>query len=364
MTIHALLVLDRARLRAEHAQFGRLAVALTANGCRVSTVVPDPPFGDDHPADRPIGLEAPTRYPEHVARWLRTNRQQELCEHFERSTPDLVWSAGIEGWPIAAGLAADLKRPLVIQIDGHLEARRLRKFAKRHDIAGIIAPTEPLAAFVRKSMPKSDVALIPTGIASSEREMALRTKADGGPLSMAILGTSQGSGHYRALFEALRAVRDVGPGSRFVLELPPERGQRVWQQLRRFELTDLTTTVSDPVRVQRLLAACDLILRPVPEHRVRPIVLEAMGKGTPVVTVEEPWLDYLGPEQGATLVSQPTNTQWEDALRQLILSPELRQVNGTRARETVINHHRSSTRAEAVEALFIQIVGEDPLPIG
>ena len=30
-------------------------------------------------------------------------------------------------------------------------------------------------------------------------------------------------------------MRDVGPGSRFVLELPPERGQRVWQQLRRFE---------------------------------------------------------------------------------------------------------------------------------
>ena len=211
---------------------------------------------------------------------------------------------------------------------------------------------------------KSDVALIPTGIASSQREIGLRTRREGGPLSMAILGASQGNGHYRALFEALRTVREIGPGARFVLELGSDSGQRVWQQLRRFELTDLTTTVSDPVRVQRLLAACDLILRPVPEHRVRPIVLEAMGKGTPVVTVEEPWLDYLGPEQGATVVSQPTSQQWEDALRQLMLSPELRQVNGTRARETVINHHRSSSRAEAVEALFVEIVGEDPLPIG
>ena len=112
MSLDALLVLDRPRLRSEHAQFGRLAVALTSSGCRVSTVVPDPPFGDDHPADRPIGLETPVRYPEHVARWLRTNRLNELCEKFDRAAPDLVWSAGMRAWTIAAGLATELKRPI------------------------------------------------------------------------------------------------------------------------------------------------------------------------------------------------------------------------------------------------------------
>ena len=47
-----------------------------------------------------------------------------------------------------------------------------------------------------------------------------------------------------------------------------------------------------------------------------------------------------------------------------MLSPELRRVNGTRAREAIINDHRSSSRAEAIEQLFVRIVGEDPLPIG
>ena len=270
----------------------------------------------------------------------------------------------MRAWTIAAGLATELKRPLVVQIDGHHEARRLRKFARRQDVAAIITPTEPLALAVRKWLPGREVALIPPGIAGVERESALRDRAEGGPLSLAILGAAAAPAFHRALFEALRAIREVGPGARFVIELPERGGHRVWQQLRRFELGDLATSVSDPVRVQRLLAASDLILRPAPEHRVRPIVLEAMGKGAPVVTVEEPWLDYLGPEQGATVLTQPSAKAWEEALRQLMLSPELRRANGTRAREAIINDHRSSSRAEAIGELFVRLVGEDPLPLG
>ena len=109
---------------------------------------------------------------------------------------------------------------LVIQIDGYHEARRLRKFARRNDVAAIITPTEwhPRGAEVD---PGREVAVLPPGIAGVEREGALRTRGEGNPLSLAILGSAHGLAYYRALFEALRAIREVGP-ERFVIELPEQ----------------------------------------------------------------------------------------------------------------------------------------------
>ncbi|MCH2144723.1 MAG: hypothetical protein MK082_06195 [Phycisphaerales bacterium] len=361
MPLHALLVLDRERLRTEHAQFGRLVVALTANGCRVTVVRPDPPFGDDHPADRPIGLEQSVSYPEACAPWLRRTRLQELLEHFDRDAPDLVWAAGQKAWPIATGLAAGLERPIVVQVDGHQEARGVRRVARALPIAGLIAPTRPLADILERQHPKAELELVAPGIAITEREESLRRRDEDGPLAMTILGSSEGKGHYRALFEALSNLRDTGPGARFVLELRPGANQRIWRQVRRFDLADLTTVVSEPVRMQRLLAATDLVLRPVPEHRVRPIILEAMAMGTSVVSVQEPWLDYLGPNQGTTLLPRPSTSSWEEALTPLMLDSELRAANGTRAREAMVKGHRSSERAQAIESLFTRVVGEDPI---
>jgi glycosyltransferase involved in cell wall biosynthesis len=363
MAMHAILALDRERLRTEHAQFGRLVVALTANGCRITTLLFGEPFGNDHPADRPIGLGRVIHYPENIAPWLRAARFQELFEQFDRDPPDLFWAAGIGSWAITARLARELKRPLVVQIDGQLEMKRAKRLGRLIQVAGFIASTEPFARQLARDFPKSELELVPPGIAIREREVTLKRRSEDGPLALSILGNSKGRGHYRALFEALSNLREVGPGARFAIELPDDADQRIWRQLRRSDLTDLTTAISEPVRMQRLLAASDLILRPVPEHRVRPIILEAMARGAPVVTVPEPWLDYLGPDQGSTLVERPTSQNWEEALRPLLLSPELRTTNGTLAREWVITRHRSSDRAQAVESLFTRVVGEESLPL-
>lgn len=363
MALHALLALDRERLRTEHAQFGRLVVALTANGCRVTTLVFGEPFGNDHPADRPMGLGPVIRYPERLAPWLRGSKLQEVTELFERDAPDLVWCAGRGSWSIAARLARNLQRPLVAQIDGQLEAKRARRLARILPISGFLSPTGPITRQLRREFPTSELEEVPPGIATSPREVDLKRRDETGPLGLTVLGTGGGRAHHRALFEALAGLREVGPGLRLVVELPARGDQRIWQLLRRYELGDLATCVEEPVRMQRLIAASDLIVRPVPENRVRPIVLEAMAKGAPVVTVPEPWLDYLGEDQGATLVERPTSRQWDEALRPYLLSPELRQSRGTLAREWVITRHRSSDRAQAVETLFEKVVGEDAIPI-
>ena len=84
MSLHALLLVDREHLRHQYAQLGRLSVALTTSGCTVQAVTPSPPFGDDHPADRPIGIGTPIQMPDHVAPWLRQARIDRLRDPIDR----------------------------------------------------------------------------------------------------------------------------------------------------------------------------------------------------------------------------------------------------------------------------------------
>ena len=363
MALTALLILDRTRLRSQYAQLGRLAVALTANGCRINTLVPDPPFGDNHPADKPIGLSESTRYEEQVAPWLRSVQIEELKKTLERDPPDLLWAAGRRTWRLATALAQALERPLVPHLAGYEEARHLRRVGRNAPIAGVIAPTRQLEELVSKERTDCDIQLVVPGIAISEQDELLRQRNEDGPISIAILGSGRSPRPYRALFEGLASLRDRGQGFRLALELPADNDQRIWRQLRRFEFTELTTAIDDPARMPKLIAASDLIIRPVAEHRVRPIVLQAMAEGTPVATVAEPWLDYLSPKQGATVIEPPNSSGWAAALEPLLLDDAERTRLGRLARQAVINDHRSSDRADAVMALFERIVGVDPIPL-
>ena len=99
------------------------------------------------------------------------------------------------------------------------------------------------------------------------------------------------------------------------------------------------------------------------EHRIRPIVLEAMAEGTPVVTMPERWLDHLEEAEGATIVKKPTTALWVEALDRVLGDEDYRIQQGNRARNTVATHNRSSERASAVLSLFENIVGKEPLSI-
>ena len=130
MSLGALLLVDRERLRDEYAQLGRLAVALTINGCSLRVATPGPPFGDDHPADGPIGLDEPIRYPDRVAPWLRQSRSETLLEQLDRRSIDLLWCAGHRSWRLASSLSVMLERPMVIDVDGHVNVPRQRAVSR------------------------------------------------------------------------------------------------------------------------------------------------------------------------------------------------------------------------------------------
>ena len=365
MSLHALLLIDREHLRHQYAQLGRLSVALTTSGCTVQAVTPSPPFGDDHPADGPIGLGAPIHYPDQVAPWLRQSRIERLREQLERQPIDLIWALGRGTWSIAAALSQRIERPIIVEVDGYAEANSLRRQRKmRSQVAGVITPSAPLRELLSRSYVRSEVASILPGIAIGKLDRKLRRDPEGdGPLGLSILGTGRSRNNDRPVLEALARLREQGRDFRCVMELSGPGASTTWKLVQKLQLTDLCTVIQEPSRVARLLAAGDVLVRASVEHRIRPIVLEAMAEGTPVVTMPERWLDHLDEAEGATIVKKPTTSLWVEALDRLLGDEDYRTLQGDRARNTVATHNRSSERASAMLALFESIVGKEPLPI-
>lgn len=363
MPLTAMMILDRNRLRAEHAQLGRLAVALTSSGCNINSLLPDPPFGDQHPADKSIGLGEALRYEERVAPWLKNARLIQICKSLELDVPDLLWVAGRDAWQLASGIARNIERPMVIQLDGYQEARRLRRIPKSTPLAGVIAPSRRLTDLVANERPGCEVQYVPPAIAIGSNDTNLAARDAGGPLSIAIIGDGHSKKAYRALFEALAELKRTGEGFQCALELDTTGDQRIWNLVQRMDLTSVTTVIGDPARMPRLVAASDILIRPTVEDRVRPIILEAMAQGTPVVSVPEPWFDDLGEDQGVTINADTAAGGWRGVLEPLFLDASERTRLGGLARTYVTEHHRSSDQAEEIKALFNRIVGVEAIPL-
>lgn len=362
--MNVLLIVDRTHLMNECLQLRRLAVALTASGCTVKTLLPESIEEDDHPAGRPIGIGAPLRYKEKIARWLATEQVETLCEKMERMGIDLIWTIGHEAWNMAGMISKKLERPIVLQIDGLDEAKQVRKFRRKFETAGVIVPSESLREFVSRKNPKNEVRMIPRGVAAGKRDREMIPKTtENTSISIAILGCGRSKAADKACLDALSILRRKNYDIHCVLEIPDHDRVNTWNLIRKNQLIDIVTTIGESSRFTKLIAACDLMIRASIEDRVHPIVLEAMAENTPIITRQEYWLDHLQAGHGATFVEPASPEAWVAALEPLLDNPERRRLEGEAARREIERHHLSSVRANDVLVFFEDIVGVPSLPI-
>ncbi len=362
--MNVLLVVDRNHLMHECLQLRRLAVALTANGCSVKTLLPESPDEDDHPAVKPIGIESPLRYKDKIARWLASEQIDDICEKVERMGIDLIWTIGHEAWSIAGMISRKVERPIVLQIDGLQEARKVRKFRRNFETAGVITPSESLRALVSRKNPKNEVRMIPRGVAAGRNQSMIAAENNRNEsISIAILGCGRNKATDKACFEALSILRRKNHDIHCVVEIPDSPRVDAWKMLRRNQLIDVVTTISESPRFTRLIAACDLLIRSSVEDRIRPIVLEAMAENTPIITRAERWLDHLQSGNGVTLVDPHTPEGWVAAIEPLLENSERRMADGVAARREIERNHLSSVRANDVMVFFEDIVGVPSLPM-
>ena len=356
--MNVLLIVDRTHLMQESMQLHRLAVALTASGCSVKTLIPDSIEQDEHSPAKPIGIGAPVFYKEKIARWLATDQVDALCENMERMGIDLIWTIGHDAWNLAGMISKKMERPIVLQIDGLQEARRVRRFRKRFETAGVIVPSESLRTLVSRKNPRNEVRMIPRGVAAGKREFQLTPgQTDETSLSIAILGCGKTKAADKACLDAIAILRRRKHDIHCVLEIPDHARVDTWKTLRKNQLMDMVTTVGESSRFTRLIAACDILIRASVEHRVQPIVLEAMAENTPIITRQEIWLDHLQGGNGATIVEPANSEGWVAALEPLIMNAERRRLEGEAARTEIERHHLSSVRANDVLMFFEDIVG-------
>ena len=356
--MNVLLIVDRVHLMNECQQLHRLAVALTANGCSVKTLIPEAPAEDAHSQLRPIGIGTPLHYKEKIARWLVADQVNALCTGMERMNIDLIWTIGQAAWQMTGMISKKLERPIVLQIDGLEEARKIRKFRRSFETAGVIVPSEALRSLVGKKNPKNEVRLIPRGVAAGKRKHDIRPHdSEDTSISIAVLGCGRSKSEDKACLEALATLRRRNHDIRCVVELPDRAPANTWKTIRKNQLMDIVTTIGESARFTNLIAACDLLIRASVDDRVHPIVLEAMAENTPIITRQEPWLDHLHAGKGVTIVEAATSEGWVAALEPLLLSAERRKLEGDAARREIERHHLSSVRANDVLMFFEDIVG-------
>jgi glycosyltransferase involved in cell wall biosynthesis len=239
----------------------------------------------------PRGL-LPGRLPGHFARDLKRFSRDAGCRAL-RLAPDVIYAEGLVAWDLLR--QPGLQRPPVLfhphglethqQLGRRLEElrshplRRLASFhARRAD--GVISQGGGLTRLLleRCGTPASRIHLLPNGIDAGQLAPEARS-APRRPLRLLFLGRNvylKGLDH---LLEALGRVPDLTldvVGAHAPVGLPGDPGERIrWHGV-----------VRSRDRIRQLYDAADLFLLPSLAEGFPTVLLEAMGRGLPVIASE------------------------------------------------------------------------------
>lgn len=366
------IVADDRRLAEEHAVHARLCVGLVDAGLGVVRLVPETfDVQRSDPRERPLTLIPRIAFEPRVVPWLRGWRRGRMLDALERTTPDLVFTTGVDAWDVALDLGAELERPVLVEIASREEARRVtrhRRDAKEGTLCGCIVRSAPLGEAIRSALGPIAVH-VPSGVATAaaDRDEGTDGAGRGGPRNIVMLGSG---GCARESVACLEGVRQVvtrctgGPGVMICLELQGRQTQDVWRALRRLELLPYVSTVADVSELRDLVLGCDALI--VPERRgvTRSVFLDAMACGMPIAALRDDDVDVFIPDVTARIVEEPDAQAWARTINLLLSSDSGTARLVDSARDHALRHHRSSDSIDALEKVLRSVVQDDVLPFG
>ena len=107
-----------------------------------------------------------------------------------------------------------------------------------------------------------------------------------------VVGDGRADGYYLSLLEGLAQVRDRLPQAMFFLEAVGRDQHRLWQAAEQLGLLGQVSLVAEDPDNRELLFQADVVIQPQPGGVVRPLVLEAMVYGRPVIATADGMIDY------------------------------------------------------------------------
>lgn len=365
---HVAMVVSPDRFRQEAALTARLAVGLVAEGLTVTVVEPLPEVAPDATQPRRARLERRfelphrVRYETRVPFWRRRDRLARLVAAFDRSVPDLVWAAGVDGWDLAIDLAEALDRPVALDFRRAADLKVAVRSIRSERVVAVVAPCDALARLARAVVPDQFVRVVPMGVRVDDSFQA----RIGPARVIAILGEGRDDRAFAAALRAARSALERHPDLMCVVEFPAGGSAAVWRFARALGLLDRITAVdgsTDAGLAMTAVKACDVLLMPEPRGGPRAEALVALARGIPVIAAVDPMADVL--VDGETAVILPSGDQhsslWADALLAALEHPEQARLLAERGRALVLARHRSTAAAAACVACVQDLLRGGPL---
>ncbi len=308
--MHIALVMDAERLALDGAALERLAVALAAEGTKVTRVLPA------GPGEPPLARLIPVRTLDFEgAPLFRRARLGALSSAMEEDPPDAFVSFGPRAFAAAAELAEDLEAALIALVSTEDELTRtpLRRHADLLDALGV--STGPLVSRGGRQVPADLVGVLPLGVAIPTE------RSPSAPFSLAIAGTARDVGAYRAVFAALADIASAAPDLQVAIEFPPGHDSKLWALARQHRIQGMLNGVTRLEEIRPLALDCDVMVLPEPVRGTRTLVLEAMAAGRLVVAFEDALAQHLMDGVTALVAQEREAREWTRLLTRAVLDP-------------------------------------------
>ena len=290
---------------------------------------------------------------------LRRYQLARLAGTLTKLEATLVHALSGRVWAGALSLARRLDLPLVAAASAADDVKAAPGIVRRCGSVRVAfaATTKPLAAALSKRLgPGTLVQMIPPGVHVSSQPRT--PPADRTALGAVITGSGQLDDDYQALLSALPAIIGKYPDAQFFLDGQRQDQHRLWQAARRLGLLANVSLVPHRPSHQKLLLGADVLIQPQALARSRGLTLQAMAQGVPVVARQDPWLDYLIPDDTAWVVDQSDPAVWTQRVCDIIEKPDVAEALGQSARRWVGQKHVAARHVALTLALYRQLTGE------
>lgn len=344
----------------EQSYVRRRAVALLAEGCTPTLIVPESAAEPDldaivgDPLDRTLELPRTVHYPARVPFWLRRARLERLASRLERTPPDVIWAGRPESWPLARRLAEHFDRPLVLECRVHGDVVAAKRLIPDPQFAAVAVPCEALARAARGLLGESAVRLVPLAVPVAP--LPRPPREEDRCRYVAILA---GDAEPTELASALRAFASLcarAPGTMGGLELPARRSGAAWRLLGALDLRGILSSLEGSSMALRAVETADLLV--VPERCGGPRIetLVGLGTGVPTVALADPYADALIEGETALLVPPRAGEEaWKRAIDEA-LTASVGAGIGERARELIASRHGTALGSAALAAVAAEVI--------
>ncbi len=277
--------------------------------------------------------------------------------------PQIVHAFGSPVWDFGFALAERLDAAFILEAwRAGLSRPVQRIFAKCQGRDGLLAlcPDIELMQQLRTEAPGIAVRHSPWGVYADEPTNTVLKPGKARTIMVA------GAGYDRPAFAAaMHAIAEVMRTRQDMLVFVDALAARrtdLWKLADQLGIRERMSLVDEMDTNRDLVLRGDVLILPEARGEQRTLVLEAMGRGMPVVAAADPLNSSLIDQRSALLVPPGVRTKWTQQLEALLSNPDLVAQLTTSARAYIAEEHRPSRQVNSVIDAYEAAVGKKSIP--